>query len=216
KKIGILLIAVVAVAGVYRWSGMADKKLDQYIKKRDPKKTPEPFGGKASKSDSMFVIQEHHASQLHWDFRLEIDGVLVSWAIPKGPSTNPKDKRLAVMTEDHPMDYGGFEGVIPEGEYGAGPVMIWDTGTYQNMKIDEKTGKSISMKKCLKDGRIEVRLFGKKLEGGYALIRMKDSLKNWLLIKMKDAYADARRNPVSTQKKSVVSGRTIAQIKKDG
>lgn len=194
---------------------MPTKKLATYKKKRDPKKTPEPFGGKPSKSDPMFVIQEHHARATHWDFRLEIGGVLVSWAIPKGPSTNPKDKRLAVMTEDHPMDYGDFEGVIPEGEYGAGPVMVWDTGKYQDIKTDEKTGKIIPMKKCLKEGRIEVWLFGKKLQGGYALIRMKDG-KNWLFFKLKDEHADARRKPVKSQRKSVLTGRTITQIKKDG
>ncbi len=205
---------------------MPTKKLATYKKKRDPKKTPEPFGGKPSKDDPMFVIQEHHSRATHWDFRLEIEGVLVSWAIPKGPSTNPKDKRLAIMTEDHPMDYGGFEGVIPEGEYGAGPVMVWDTGKYQDIKVDDETGKVISMKKCLKEGRIEIWLFGKKLEGGYALIRMKDGVevkaagvktgKNWLFIKMKDEHADARRNPVKSQKKSVLTQRTITQIKKDG
>ena len=212
---------------------MPTKKLATYKKKRDPQKTPEPFGGKPSKDDPMFVIQEHHSRATHWDFRLEIGGVLVSWAIPKGPSTNPKDKRLAVMTEDHPMDYGDFEGVIPEGEYGAGPVMVWDTGKYQDIKTDEKTGKVIPMKKCLKEGRIEVWLFGKKLEGGYALIRMKDKPKpsaktglsavalakggkNWLFFKLKDEHADARRNPVKTQRKSVLTERTITQIKKDG
>jgi DNA ligase D-like protein (predicted 3'-phosphoesterase) len=203
---------------------MPIKKLDTYIKKRNPKKTPEPFGGKPSKGNPIFVIQEHHASRLHWDFRLEIGGVLVSWAVPKGPSTNPKDKRLAVMTEDHPMDYGDFEGVIPEGEYGAGPVMVWDTGKYKNIKIDEKTGKLIPMKECIKNGRIEIWLYGKKLQGGYALIRLKNGSevkaagvktgKNWLLIKMKDEHADARRNPVNTENKSVLSARTIAQIKK--
>lgn len=188
--------------------------LKTYKAKRDFAKSPEPTGDQLAKKikkskKPIFVIQKHEASRLHYDFRLEIDGVLVSWAIPKGPSPNPKIKRLAVQTEDHPLDYAYFEGIIPEG-YGAGEVMVWDLGTYQNIK-------DISMKKALKEGRIEVFLEGQKLEGAYALIRTKyqDSKKNWLFFKMKDEYADGRKNPVSTKDYSVLTGRTIKQIKND-
>lgn len=160
----------------------------------------------------IFVIQKHDASHLHYDFRLEIDGVLKSWAIPKGPSTNPAEKRLAMETEDHPMEYATFEGVIPEKHYGAGPVIVWDTGTFDAIK--EKDGKIISLSQSYKNGQIEVHLHGKKLNGGYALIRtsMDGNKKQWLLIKMHDEYADARRNPVSSQPESVLSGKTIEEI----
>lgn len=162
---------------------------------------------------SIFVIQKHDATTLHYDFRIEVDGVLKSWAVPKGPSLNPKDKRLAIMTTDHKMSYAKFEGVIPEGEYGAGVVMIWDKGTYKNIK--ETDGKIVPIKKCLKEGRAEIFLDGEKLKGGFALIKMKNSDKNWLLIKMKDEFADARRNPVSSEPRSAVTSRTLKEIEKD-
>jgi DNA ligase D-like protein (predicted 3'-phosphoesterase) len=159
----------------------------------------------------IFVIQKHNASHLHYDFRLEIDGVLKSWAIPKGPSTDPHDKRLAIETEDHPMDYATFEGIIPEGEYGAGSVIVWDSGTFENIK--EKDGKTVPLAQSYKNGQIEVNLHGKKLQGGYALIRTSgDDTKKWLCIKMRDEYADARRNPVSSQPESVISRKTIEEI----
>jgi DNA ligase D-like protein (predicted 3'-phosphoesterase) len=157
-----------------------------------------------------FVIQKHAARALHYDFRLEVDGVLKSWAVPKGPSLNPKDKRLAIMTTDHALSYAHFEGVIPKGEYGAGVVMIWDKGTYKNIKT--KNEKQVSMKKCIKNGQIEVFLEGKKLKGGYSLIRMQED--NWLLIKMRDEYADARKNPVKSELRSAETGRTLNEIKK--
>lgn len=163
---------------------------------------------KKPSSSSIFVIQKHDASHLHYDFRIEIDGVLKSWAIPKGPSLNPKDKRLAVPTEDHPMEYAKFEGVIHEGEYGAGTVLIWDKGHFKNIKKDND-GNEVPLKKCYQRGQIEISLKGKKLQGGFALIRTKN---NWLLIKMKDEHADARRNPVSTEPRSVVSGKTLKEI----
>jgi len=125
-----------------------------------------------------FIVHEHHARHLHFDFRLEMDGVLKSWAVPKGPSLNPADKRLAIMVEDHPMDYGSFEGTIPAGLYGAGTVAIWDDGTY--------TLESGAMS----EGKIELKLNGKKLRGLFVLARMKGKDKEWLLIKKKDAYAD--------------------------
>ena len=159
-----------------------------------------------------FVIQKHAARSLHYDFRLSIGGVLVSWAIPKGPSTSTKVKRLAVRTDDHSIAYAKFEGVIPNGEYGAGTVMVWDKGTYKNIK--KKDGKLVPMERCLKNGRIEVFLKGEKLEGGYALIRMVQK-GQWLLIKMKDEYARARGNPVRTKTKSVLTGRTMRQITSD-
>lgn len=193
---------------------MSADKLKEYKKKRDFDKTSEPEGGGRSKGGRAFVIQKHDASNLHYDFRLEVDGVLKSWAVPRGPSTNPSDKRMAIETEDHPMGYKDFEGVIPEGEYGAGPVMVWDHGTYKNTKrID---GRLLAMDKAYDKGRIEIWLQGEKLKGGYALVRTgKKSDKRWLLIKMKDDEADARRNPVSSQPKSVISGRTLKQIEAD-
>ncbi len=192
---------------------MADKnKLREYKRKRRAGKTPEPFrSGGRSRGGRIFVIQKHDASRLHYDFRLEIDGVLKSWAVPKGPSTDPKDKRLAVPTEDHPMSYKDFEGVIPEGEYGGGTVLVWDAGTYKNIK--RKNGRLIGMEKAYQNGQVEIELHGRKLKGNYALIRTgKPTDKRWLLIKMRDDFADARRNPVASEPKSVLSGKTIQEI----
>jgi len=162
-----------------------------------------------------FVIQEHHASRLHWDFRLEIDGVLVSWAVPKGPSTDPRDKRLAVRTEDHPLEYADFEGVIPEDEYGGGVVIVWDCGSYENLRREEDPPHSLA--ESLDQGQIEVFLHGHKLKGGYALVhaRLGGQEGNWLLIKKKDDQADARRNPTQTEPFSVLSGRSAEQVRKE-
>lgn len=158
-----------------------------------------------------YVIQKHDASTLHYDFRIEVDGVLKSWVVPKGPSTDPREKRLAVPTEDHPLEYAEFEGVIPESEYGGGTVLIWDAGTYEN--ITEKGGEIQPMAKALNAGHALIRLDGHKLQGGYALQRTaKGENERWLLIKMDDDAADARRNPVSTETASVVSGRDIEEI----
>jgi DNA ligase D-like protein (predicted 3'-phosphoesterase) len=197
---------------------MSDK-LKRYNEKRDFRKTPEPSGkGSPRKSARpIFVIQKHDASRLHYDFRLEIDDVLKSWAVPKGPSTDPRDKRLAVLTEDHPLDYADFEGVIPEGEYGAGTVLVWDCGTYRNLRAEKKEGEGrADMAAAFDDGRIEVWLQGRKLSGGYALIhtggRSGDE-KQWLLIKMKDEGADARRNPVGTEPDSALTGRSLEEIR---
>jgi len=191
--------------------------LKEYHKKRDFDRTSEPFGVSKNSSKSkqaIFVIQKHDASNLHYDFRLEVDGVLKSWAVPKGPSTVPSEKHLAVQTEDHPVDYADFEGTIREDEYGGGTVMIWDAGTYQNM--NDKDGKKLSMSEAIKNGHVLFRLDGKKIKGGYALIHAgKGKNKNWLLIKKNDEQADARRNPVSSEKKLVLSGRTLNQIAKD-
>lgn len=196
---------------------MAEKDfIKEYHKKRDFKKTAEPFGGSKKKGKkNIWVIQKHDASNLHYDFRLEVDGVLKSWAVPKGPSANPKEKRLAMPTEDHPLEYADFEGIIPEDQYGGGTVMVWDAGTYQSMNKDDD-GNEITMLKALEDGEVKVLLKGKKINGGYAVIKTgKGKNARWMLIKMKDDFADARRNPVSTQRKSVLTGRTMKQIEKD-
>ena len=135
------------------------------------------------------MVQKHDASRLHYDFRLEVDGVLKSWAIPKGPSTDPKEKRLAVPTEDHPLEYAGFEGVIPAGEYGGGTVMVWDTGPFQN--LTEKKGVAIPLAEAVAHGHVKVRLEGRKLQGGYALTRFKTGKDEaWLLVKADDEAAD--------------------------
>lgn len=161
------------------------------------------------------MIQEHDASTHHFDFRLEIDGVLKSWALPKGPSTDAREKRLAVPTEDHPLAYAEFEGVIPPGEYGAGQVIVWDRGSYEN--ITEKDGELRTLEEALGDGHVLIRLHGHKLTGGYALQRMGEGDDaRWLLVKMDDEEADARRNPVSTEPKSVLSGRSLNDIADTG
>ena len=153
-----------------------------------------------------FVIQHHAARSDHYDFRLEIDGVLVSWAIPKGPSTNPKVRRIARRTEDHPLEYAEFEGVIPDGEDGADGVIVWDHGTYAN-----RTG--YEMTRCLGRGHLSFRLNGEKLHGGYALTRIREGKDEmWLLIKRSDDEADTRRNPVITEPESVLSGRTLDEL----
>lgn len=195
----------------------SNKLLEEYRKKRDFRETSEPQGSENKKNNgNVFVIQKHDAQNLHYDFRLEVDGVLKSWVIPKGPSTDPGEKRLAVPTEDHPLDYADFEGVIPEGNYGAGTVIVWDRGSYEN--ITEKDGEKISMEEAIDAGHVSVSLSGEKLKGGYALIRTgTDTDKRWLMVKIKDDEADARRNPVSTEPESVLTGRNIEETaKKEG
>lgn len=185
---------------------MSEKKLKEYIDKRDLNDSPEPRGKSNSNHDQpIFVIQQHDASNMHYDFRLEVNGVLKSWAIPKGPSTDPKDKRLAIPTEDHPLDYARFEGIIPEGHYGAGEVIIWDYGTYRSEDDVEE---------AYQQGQIKVWLEGEKISGGYALIRTDDGNDaRWLLVKEDDDESDARRKPTKTEPKSVVSGKTIEDLK---
>jgi DNA ligase D-like protein (predicted 3'-phosphoesterase) len=192
--------------------------LERYRGKRDFKRSPEPSGGKRKAGrQPRFVIQKHDASRLHYDFRLEVDGVLKSWAVPKGPSTDPREKRLAVETEDHPLDYADFEGTIPKDEYGGGTVLVWDAGTYRNLKVDASGREDVSMAKAFEEGHISVWLEGHKLKGGYALtrFRIERGKAQWLLVKMDDEAADRRRNPVSTQSKSVTSGKTIAEIARE-
>ena len=162
-----------------------------------------------------FVIQKHDASSLHYDLRLEFGGALASWAVPKGLSTNPGDKRLAIEVEDHSLDHIDFEGVIPEGEYGAGTVLVWDTGTYRNLRAG-KGGDNTSMENAREDGLLEVWLEGRKLRGGYALKRIEGGRRpKWLVIKMDDDQADRRRKPTRTEPDSVLSGRSLAQIEAD-
>jgi bifunctional non-homologous end joining protein LigD len=193
-------------------SVMAHKtdKLKQYRTRRDLTQSPEPRGAppKASKKP-IFVVQKHAASHLHYDVRLEIDGVLVSWAVPKGPPQSTRVKRLAIRTDDHPREYAKFEGVIPAGNYGAGTVMVWDKGTYQNIK--HRNGKTVPMKECLNMGTVEVALRGKKLNGNYALIK---TARGWLLIRMRHQSKPAKKAMVE-KNRSALTGRTMAQIRKD-
>lgn len=188
-------------------------RLSEYLSKRALGETPEPRGGGDKGAEPFFVVQQHDASRRHWDFRIEVDGVLKSWSVPKGPSTDPRDKRLAVQTEDHPIEYGDFEGVIPKGQYGAGAVIVWDTGELENLSRDED-GEPLPLAEALERGKAEIWLEGDKLRGGYALIhsRLRGDERNWLLIKMKDEGADARRKPVNTEPRSVVSGRTTREL----
>jgi bifunctional non-homologous end joining protein LigD len=190
--------------------------LSTYKKKRSFKDTPEPTGGKASASfDKLrtlrFVVQKHAASRLHYDFRLEMEGVLKSWAVPKGPSLNPADKRLAMMVEDHPYDYRNFEGIIPKGNYGAGSVIVWDEGTYESLEPGTRNEQEKILLKQLKAGSLKFTLHGEKLKGEFALVRLKNSEDNaWLLIKHRDKYA--KETDVTKKDKSVVSGKTIEKI----
>ncbi|MFZ0491010.1 MAG: DNA polymerase ligase N-terminal domain-containing protein [Salegentibacter sp.] len=192
--------------------------LEKYHDKRDFDLSSEPFGKQKNKKDEdkqIFVIQKHDATNLHYDFRLLADGVLKSWAVPKGPSTDPEEKRLAIATEDHPIEYADFEGMIPEDQYGGGTVMVWDAGSYETDKKDED-GNLIPLGEQLKKGHATFILKGKKLRGGYTLIRIrKGKQEQWLLKKVDDDEADARRNPTSTENKSVLTDRTMEQIRKD-
>ncbi|MFA6087138.1 DNA ligase D [Mucilaginibacter sp.] len=191
--------------------------LEKYAGKRDFTKTAEPKAGKSKDNDKlMFVVQKHDASRLHYDFRLEMEGVLKSWAVPKGPSTDPKNKRLAMMVEDHPFDYRNFEGIIPQGEYGGGTVIVWDEGTYE--PIEEIKGKKAQEKhllKQLKEGSLKIKLHGEKLQGEYALVKTQGMGDNgWLLIKHKDDFASAA--DITKKDKSVLSGKTIEKMEKTG
>lgn len=190
--------------------------LSLYKKKRSFNKTPEPEGGKAtSKEKLVFVVQKHDASRLHYDFRLEMEGVLKSWAVPKGPSLNPADKRLAMMVEDHPFDYRTFEGIIPEGNYGAGTVIVWDEGTYEPLE-DASINKKENEKNLLKQlhaGSLKFVMHGKKLKGEFALVKTNYQGENsWLLIKHNDKYATT--DDVTEKDKSVVSKKTLEQVEK--
>jgi DNA ligase D-like protein (predicted 3'-phosphoesterase) len=188
--------------------------LEEYRRKRDFRRTPEPAGTPEHPArpgqKPVFVVQKHDASRLHYDFRLEVDGVLKSWAIPKGPSMNTRDKRLAVPTEDHPLEYRNFEGIIPEGQYGAGRVIVWDTGTFRN--ITKRDGQPVPLDQAIENGQLAIWLEGKKLKGGFALTRIRDGKKPvWLLVKKRDEYANAG-DPATEQPASVLTGRTIEEL----
>ncbi|MDD1759637.1 MAG: DNA ligase [Methanothrix sp.] len=182
--------------------------LKSYREMRNFGVTSEPPGEKARYGDQIFVVQKHNARSLHYDLRLVVDGVLKSFAVPKGPSMDPKDKRLAIQTEDHPLEYAFFEGTIPKGQYGAGTVIVWDKGPYRN--ITQKDGQAISMAQALENGHVVVWLEGKKLLGGYALTRTK---RGWILVKMKDELADSSRD-ILLESRSVLSGKTVEDMAK--
>ncbi|MDD4615856.1 MAG: non-homologous end-joining DNA ligase [Alphaproteobacteria bacterium] len=188
-------------------------KLEAYRKKRDFAKTPEPSGKKEIKKEAVlaYVVQKHAASHLHWDFRLEMDGALKSWAVPKGPSLDPEDKRLAVHVEDHPLEYGSFEGIIPQEEYGGGTVMLWDTGYWEPEGDPHKS---------YEKGRLDFALYGKRLKGKWHLVRMRrgGAKENWLLIKGDDGFAERGRGTAAIEKyqKSAASGRGMEGIAKMG
>ena len=190
--------------------------LEKYAKKRDFTKTTEPKAGQSTDKNKLrFVIQKHDASRLHYDFRLEMEGVLKSWAVPKGPSTDPKTKRLAMMVEDHPYDYLLFEGIIPQGEYGGGTVIVWDEGNYEPIEaIKGKKAQEKNLLKQLKEGSLKIKLHGKKLAGEYALVKTNGMGENgWLLIKHKDEYASA--TDITKKDKSILSGNTIEMMEKN-
>jgi bifunctional non-homologous end joining protein LigD len=189
--------------------------LKEYREKRDFRVSPEP-SGLASKKESkrsrlrIYVVQKHQASRLHYDFRLKHNGVLLSWAVPKGPSLDPSVKRLAIQVEDHPLEYARFEGVIPEGQYGAGTVMVWDIGTWRPEQDD--------VADAIKKGELKFTLRGKKLRGSWVLVRApgygRNARKSWLLIKHRDEYA-SKRDITVVQPKSVLTGRLLADIARD-
>lgn len=187
---------------------MSKDPLAEYRRKRDTTTSGEPAGTARGSGDApIFVVQRHDASSLHFDVRLEVDGVLASWAVPKGPSLDPRDKRLAVRVEDHPLDYADFEGRIGEG-YGEGTVIVWDIGPYDN--VTERDGEAVDVAAALDAGHLKVVLHGAKLSGGFALThtRMGGEERNWMLVKVDDDGADRRRRPTSTQNESVLSGRS--------
>ena len=217
--------------------GVGEDPLDRYHRKRDFSRTSEPRGTlRRRRGAPRFVVHKHDARRLHYDVRLEVDGVLVSWAVPKGPSLDPGDKRLAVRTEDHPLDYAEFEGVIPRGEYGAGPVIVWDTGTYRN--LTEHQGQPVPVEDGLARGHVAVWLDGEKLRGGFAFTRIRrggaaakgargDGASAgdgsgepiggglgaaWLMVKMRDREATTEDVPVRDRPASVRSGRTIEEM----
>ncbi|MFJ4205310.1 DNA polymerase ligase N-terminal domain-containing protein [Streptomyces sviceus] len=186
------------------------ERLRDYHGKRDFGRTREPEGRQApADAAPRFVVQIHDASTMHFDFRLQVGDVLKSWSIPKGPSDVPKDKRLAVPTEDHPLEYEDFEGVIPEGEYGGGTVIVWDRGTYEPLSHDRQ-GRPIDFAESLERGHATFRVHGTKLRGRYALTRFRED--NWLLVKTAEGRARGHGTPDPRRARSVRSGRTLAQV----
>src|SRR6266436_2632035 len=179
--------------------------LDEYRRKRDPERTPEPFGGRRAPGGRLFVIQKHAARRLHYDLRLEIDGTLKSWAVPKGPSLRAEEKRLAVHVEDHPIEYAHFEGVIPSGNYGAGSVIVWDRGSYRSFKPED-------VREQYARGKLELELNGSKLGGRWTLVRMSRSEKDWLLLKKADGAA-SDQEAIERLPRSVISGLTVQEMR---
>ena len=193
--------------------------LREYKKKRDFKQTPEPKTDKQEVKEGplIFVVQKHSARQLHYDFRLEVGGTLKSWAVSKGPSYDPVMKRLAVMVEDHPLDYAVFEGTIPAGQYGAGQVIVWDRGTYSpnedgELHFTDRSKAEDLMRKGLSSGKISITLRGEKLKGSWTLVKMQRSENNWLLIKHRDEYANPS-GEILQQDKSIISRISIDELK---
>ncbi|MEU2390817.1 DNA polymerase ligase N-terminal domain-containing protein [Streptomyces sp. NPDC007369] len=190
--------------------------LAEYRRRRDFSRTREPKGGRAAAGRDgapSFVVQIHDATAMHFDFRLEVDGVLKSWAVPKGPSADPHDKRLAMPTEDHPLEYRGFEGVIAPGEYGAGTVIVWDEGTYRNLTAD-RAGREVPFAEALERGHASFRLDGRKLHGGYSLTRIRGGGEReaWLLVKHADGRARAGGTTDPRRARSAHSGHTLRQV----
>src|SRR5213594_4446566 len=198
--------------------------LKEYYRKRDFAITPEPRGKEKKNEGRSFVIQKHAGTRLHYDFRLEMEGVLKSWAVPKGPSLDPADKRLAMQVEDHPVSYFDFEGIIPEGNYGAGTVMVWDVGTWEPLSPQPVKGKFVpgtdaEASEMLKKGDFKIRLHGKKLKGDFALIHMRSRRPGskgteWLLIKKQDD-AVIKGYDIEKDDKSALTGRTMREIAGD-
>ena len=186
--------------------------LETYKNKRSFNKTPEPTGGKSTTNKLVFVVQKHYASHRHYDFRLEMRGTLKSWAVPKGPSMNPEDRRLAMLVEDHPLDYKDFEGVIPKGNYGAGTVIVWDEGTYEPPeKVKTKKEKEHLLLKGFYSGSLKITLHGKKLKGEFSLVRTPEKGEtSWILLKQKDKYAG--EEDITKKNKSVLSGKTLEEL----
>jgi DNA ligase D-like protein (predicted 3'-phosphoesterase) len=190
--------------------------LEDYRGKRDFRQTNEPGASRGHRTGDTprFVVQRHNAQSLHYDFRLEADGVLKSWTVPKGPPTDAAEKVLATPTEDHPLEYEHFEGVIPDGQPGAGPVSLWDTGTYRN--ITEDGGKPVPVAEAIRRGHVAVRLEGKKLRGDYALTKMRvHSARGWLLVKMEDETTSAGREVRRIRPDAVRSRSRLSQVPQD-
>ena len=187
--------------------------LEAYKQKRDFSRTAEPKPKRGQGQGWQFVVQKHDARRVHYDLRLELGGTLKSWAVTKGPSLIAGEKRLAVRTEDHPMQYLEWEGVIEEGSYGAGPMIVWDRGVFQNIS-ETRRGEPMELDEAIEKGDVKIFMLGEKIKGAYALVRTSKpgDREQWLLIKKRDEGADARRRPTSSQPESVLSGRTIEQV----
>jgi bifunctional non-homologous end joining protein LigD len=194
--------------------GGAGDSLRAYRRRRNFARTPEPRGDEAARTQApVFVIRKHAARQVHYDLRIEAASVLKSWSVPRGPSSDPKDRRLAVMTEDHPLAYRDFEGTIPRGQYGAGKVLIWDRGTYRN--ITDDANRPTPIEQAIDNGKVEVFLEGSKVRGGYVLIRMDkpdEKRRHWLLIKLRDEYVGFLPADLDEQPRSVATGRTAEDL----